>query len=153
MLASTAAARRRKLDVLAWVVGVATAIEENRIKTESICVGKGLTAAIHRAGRGPAPARGEDRLHLLRPQRRAYRSEEYAFALLRTQAAFVDAIDRLTPASCWGDVGRRLRSPLRRLAIASGLRGYAKGPRAMLWTSSEGGRAAQAILHLATRSA
>ena len=64
----------------------------------------------------------------------------------------MDAIDRLTPASCWGDVGAS--GPLfGALAIASGLRGYAKGPRAMLWTSSEGGQRGAAILHLATRSA
>ena len=83
LLASTAAARRHKLDVLAWVVGVATAIEENRIKTESICVGKGLTAAIHRAGRGPGLPEEKIDFTYCDLNGERDRSEEYAFALLR----------------------------------------------------------------------
>jgi 3-oxoacyl-[acyl-carrier-protein] synthase-1 len=152
LLASTAAGRRHKLDVLAWIVAVETATEENRIKTDSTCVGKGLTAAIHRAAEAlRLPDEKIDFTYCdLNGER--YRSEEYTFSLLRTQAAFVDAIDNLTPASCWGDVGAASGPLFAALAIASGLRGYAKGPRAMLWAGSEGGQRGAAILHLATQS-
>jgi len=152
LLASTAAARRLNLDVLAWVVAVATATEENRIKTESICVGKGLTAAIRRAAEALRLPEEKIDFTYCDMNGERYRSEEYAFALLRTQAAFVNAIDRLTPTSCWGDVGAASGPLFAALAIASGLRGYAKGPRAMLWAGSEGGQRGAAILHLATRS-
>ena len=149
LLASTAAAEKWKLPVLAWIIATSTAHEEKRIKTETICIGEGLTAAIQgvitklnlpdeKINTAYCDMNGE-----------RYRNEEFTFTLLRTQLAFVDAIDNLTPADCWGDVGAASGPLFANLAIASGLRGYARGPRPLLWASSECGKRSAALLHLA----
>ena len=148
LLTSTATAAKWNLPVLAWIIATATVYEENRIKTETICVGEGLTAAIQGV---------IAKLHL--PDEKIntaycdmngerYRSEEFTFTLLRTQLAFVDAIDNITPSDCWGDVGAASGPLFANLAIASGLRGYARGPRPLLWTSSECGKRSATVFHL-----
>jgi 3-oxoacyl-[acyl-carrier-protein] synthase I len=149
LLASTAAARRRQMDVLAWVVNAATARERNLIKTNGICTGEGLSQAI--AGAASLLKLPDERINAsycdLNGER--YRSEEFTFSVLRTQSAFVNMLDNVTPADCWGDMGAASGPLFASLAIASGLRGYARGPRAMLWTSSEGGHRSAVVLHLA----
>jgi 3-oxoacyl-[acyl-carrier-protein] synthase-1 len=151
LLTSTATARSQRLDVLGWVAAVATTIEENRIKTDTICIGKGLAAAITKVSDVlTLPSEKIDFTYCdLNGER--YRSEEFTFALLRTQSAFVDAIDNLTPADCWGDMGAASGPLFAVLAVASGQRGYAKGPRALLWAGSEGGQRSAALLHLPTQ--
>jgi 3-oxoacyl-[acyl-carrier-protein] synthase-1 len=148
LLASSAAARRHGLDVLAWVVSVATTSEENTLKMDTLSTGQGLTAAIAQATASLSlPSEKVDFTYCdLNGER--YRSEEFTFALLRTQAAFVDVIDNLTPADCWGDMGAASGALFAVLAIASGQRGYAKGPRLLLWTSSQGGARSAALLRL-----
>jgi 3-oxoacyl-[acyl-carrier-protein] synthase-1 len=152
LVTSTTTARRYGLDVLAWVVSVATTREENRIKTDTICIGKGLTAAILEASASlTLPEQRIDFTYCdLNGER--YRSEEFTFALLRAQAAFVNATDNLTPADCWGDMGAASGPLLAALAVTSGLRNYAKGPRSLLWTSSENGQRSAALIHLQNRS-
>ena len=59
------AARRRGLDVLAWLVGAATARERNLIKTNDICIGEGLSEAITEATAAPEAARRTGRRELL----------------------------------------------------------------------------------------
>ena len=66
-----------------------------------------------------------------------YRSEEFTFTVLRTQTAFADATRFVTPADCWGDIGAASGPLFANLAIAAAQRGYAKGPRALLWASSD----------------
>ena len=148
LVAPTRAARRRRLDVLAWLVGAATARERNLIKTNDICIGVGLSEAITQAA--AALKLPEERVEAsycdLNGER--YRSEEFAFTVLRAQSAFVNMLDNVTPADCWGDMGAASGPLLATLAIASGARGYAPGPRSMLWTSSEGGYRSAAVLHL-----
>ena len=70
------------------------------------------------------------------------------FTVLRAQSAFVNMLDNVTPADCWGDMGAASGPLLATLAISSGARGYAPGPRSMLWTSSEGGYRCAAVLHV-----
>lgn len=146
LLASRTAITQYRLPVLAWIVAIATAQEFNRIKTETICLGQGLTEAIRQATAGlRLPSEKINQTYCdLNGER--YRSEEFTFALLRTQAAFVDAIDNVTPASCWGDVGAASGPLFACLAIEAEQRGYAKGPWSLLWTSSEGGQRSAAVL-------
>lgn len=152
LLASTSAARRWKLDVLAWVVAVATAEEQNRIKTETICIGEGLTKAISQViGVLDLP---EEKVNftICDMNGERYRTEELVFTLLRTQSAFVAPHDFMTPADCWGDMGAASGPLFANLTMASGLRGYASGPLTLLWTSSEGGQRSTALLYVQTRS-
>jgi 3-oxoacyl-[acyl-carrier-protein] synthase-1 len=152
LLASTSAARRWKLDVLAWVVAVATAQEQNLIKTETICIGEGLTDAISRViGVLDLP---EEKINftICDMNGERYRTEELVFTLLRTQSAFVAPHDFITPADCWGDVGAASGPLFANLTVASGFRGYASGPLTLLWTSSEGGQRTAAVLYVQNRS-
>ncbi len=148
VVASTSVARQHGLDILAWVLSVATTSEENTLRMDTVCIGKGLTAAIVQATAGLSlPSERVDFTYCdLNGER--YRNEELTFALLRTQAAFADAIDNLTPADCWGDMGAASGPLFAMLAVASGQRGYAKGPRLLMCTSSEGGARSAALLHL-----
>ena len=146
LMASTNAAYHTKLDVLARIVSVETAVEKSRIKTDTICIGKGLTKAINDACRSLSLPNEKisDVYCDLNGER--YRSEEFTFTVLRVQAAFVSVIENITPADCWGDVGAASGPLFACLTVRSGLRGYAKGPRSLLWTSSEGGYRSAAIL-------
>ena len=146
LLASGVTAREYELPVLAWLETTGCAVEENRIRTKTVCVGRGLSNAIEQA---LAP--------LQMPQERVdesicdlngepFRSEEFAFTVLRTQKSFVDFGRCVTPADCWGDVGAASGPLFASLAIAAQTRGYAKGPRTMLWASSEGGDRAAVVL-------
>jgi 3-oxoacyl-[acyl-carrier-protein] synthase-1 len=147
LLASTETARRLHLDVLAWIVGSATSIEEHPLRSDGVCIGKGLTEAIRGA---IAPMRPDDRINgtICDINGERYRSEEFTFALTRTHLAFVDAHDFTTPTDCWGDVGAASGPLFAALAIAAGARGYAKGPRILLWAGAESGQRAAALLHL-----
>ena len=152
LLASIRTARRCKFDVLAWVVAVATAQEKNRIKTETICIGQGLSEAILQVTRALDLPEEKINFTICDINGERYRTEELVFTLLRTQSAFVSHHDFITPADCWGDVGAASGPLFANLSVASGLRGYANGPRTLLWTSSEGGQRSAATLHVQTRS-
>jgi 3-oxoacyl-[acyl-carrier-protein] synthase-1 len=52
----------------------------------------------------------------------------------------------VTPADCWGDIGAASGPLFANLAVAAGLRGYAKGPRTLIWASSERGDRAAAVV-------
>jgi 3-oxoacyl-[acyl-carrier-protein] synthase-1 len=146
LLASAEAARSTNLEILGRVRSVGDAIESSPMKTESICVGAGLTAAIRKALM-PIETDGElvNRTYCdLNGER--YRSEEYVYALLRTQSAFVDAHDYVTPADCWGDIGAASGPLLTALAIEWGRRGWTDGPLSLVWASSESGERAAATL-------
>jgi len=148
LLASAGTAHRLRLKVLAQVMATATAQEDNRIKTDTVCTGKGLSEAILKVA--AALSLPEEKIDFtycdLNGER--YRSEEFAFAALRVQTPFADVADNLTPADCWGDVGAASGPLFANLAIQSGERGYAKGPRCLLWTSSEGGERSAALIYL-----
>lgn len=146
LLTTGATALEFRVPVLGWLETFGSAREKSPIRTETICVGRGLSEAIKQA---TAP------LHL--PDERVdeqicdlngepYRSEEFALTVLRTQLAFVDFARFVTPADCWGDVGAASGPLFANLAIAAGLRGYAKGPRTMIWASSENGDRAAAVV-------
>jgi 3-oxoacyl-[acyl-carrier-protein] synthase-1 len=151
LIASSRAARRERLKFLADVVAVATTKEPNRIKTETVCTGKGLAEAITRVTASLRLPREQINFTYCDMNGERYRSEEFSFAVLRTQSAFVETSDNWTPADCWGDVGAASGPLYACLAIASSQRGYALGPRSLLWTSSEGGERCAALLQLPAR--
>ncbi|MEM7160639.1 MAG: beta-ketoacyl synthase N-terminal-like domain-containing protein [Myxococcota bacterium] len=143
-------ARTLRLTVLATVRAVSTAVEPHPIKTPGICIGEGLTEAIRGA---TAPLRlPEEKVATtycdINGER--YRNDEFFYVPLRLWAPFVDSNRFEAPADCWGDVGAASGPLLAMLAIASGQRGYARGPHVLLWTSSEGGTRAAATLSLPT---
>jgi 3-oxoacyl-[acyl-carrier-protein] synthase-1 len=146
LLATAATVAELSLPVLGWLETVSSAREESPIRTATICVGRGLSEAIKLA---TAPLRMPDERiddTICDLNGEPYRSEEFALTVLRTQQSFVDSTHFVTPADCWGDIGAASGPLFANLAVAAGLRGYAKGPRTLIWASSERGDRAAAVV-------
>jgi 3-oxoacyl-[acyl-carrier-protein] synthase-1 len=147
LLASASARRRYELRGGCRVLAVAIAEESNLIKTDSVCVGRGLSEAVKRVLTALPPGARVDQV-ICDMNGEPYRADEFGFTLARTSERFVSGSDFLAPADCWGDVGAASAPLFIGLAAAAGQRGYAKGPHYLIWTSSEGGQRGSALLHL-----
>ena len=139
-LASRSWCRAHRVPVLARVVGLGLAEEPNRIGTQTVCTGEGLSRAIREATQGLALPEEKigDTFCDINGER--YRNEEFAFAALRNPHPFVDANRFTAYADGWGDVGAATGALLTICAVAS-LRGrhFAKTDHVMVIASSEGG--------------
>ena len=146
LLASTEAARRWRLDRIARIAAVAVTREQNLIKTDSVCLGHGLTAAFENVFQTlPDPGDRVDEI-ICDMNGEPYRAEEFGFATIRTNDCFVDAADFQAPADCWGDVGAASGPLFLNLSVEGHRKGYSRSLRTLVWTSSEGGERAAAIL-------
>lgn len=141
------AAQKVSASPLARVVSVGKAFEPKRMKTETVCIGEGLTAAFRES------------LQVLPPGLQVtdvfcdmngepYRADEFGFAALRTKEWFVSASDFVAPADCWGDVAAATAPLSMLLATAAGAKSYANGQFAFTWASSESGERGAALLEL-----
>jgi 3-oxoacyl-[acyl-carrier-protein] synthase-1 len=138
--------RRLGLSPLATVASVALGKETKLIKTSDICLGEGLTATIRDALKHVL-ARGESINTIICDMNsERYRGEEWGFVCLRLPLCFDDPTGYLSPADCWGDMGAASGPLFAVLACHAAARGSAKGPRTMLWASSEGGLRGAAVL-------
>ena len=132
---------------LSRLLGLGSAVEAKRIKTETVCIGEGLTSAFRNALQGlPEGLKVTDVYCDMNGE--PYRGDEYGFTCLRTKEFFVSAADFIAPADCWGDVSAA--GGLLHLGLASiaGVKGYANGECAFVWASSEGGERAAAVLQV-----
>ncbi|HYO59312.1 beta-ketoacyl synthase N-terminal-like domain-containing protein [Archangium sp.] len=148
-LAGERVRRQLGLRSLGIMLTVQVSRESKLIKTDKLSTGEGLTRAIQAAtaelrGRGE---RVDDVYCDLNGER--YRTEEWGFALLRTQEAFRDVSAARTAVSEWGDVGAASGALLSILALRAWARGYARGPTALVWASSEGGLRGAVLLRRA----
>ena len=138
---------RLQLAALASVLGVGAAFEPKRIKTETVCIGEGLTQAF-RGALAALPDGNKVTDVYCDMNGEPYRGDEYGFTCLRTKEAFESASDFIAPADCWGDVGAA-GAPLHlMLAAIAGVKGYAKGKVALAWASAEGGERGAALMAL-----
>lgn len=145
LLASERAQERLGIAALMRVVVVAIGKETNLIKTEDTCFGEGLTKTVQAASQGlTADERINDVICDINGER--YRSDEWGFVCLRLSQYFDDPTSYLSPADCWGDMGAASAVLFAMIACQAAERGYAKGPRTMLWASSEGGIRGAAVL-------
>jgi 3-oxoacyl-[acyl-carrier-protein] synthase-1 len=144
LICSKDTAKRYKLMVGAELLAIATAKEQNRIKTETICLGQGLTQAVKEATKY-LPQESKINYTICDQNGEAYRADEFGFMLTRLSEMFEDPLEYLTPADCWGDVGAASGPLFINQLCAASQRGYAKGPCTLLWTSSEGGERTAAI--------
>ena len=140
-----AAARDHGLIPLASVIGTSRAQEDKRIKTETVCIGEGLTDAF-RIALASLPARASVTDMYCDLNGEPYRADEYGFAALRTSAAFDSASEFVAPADCWGDVAAAGGVLNLMLATAAGVKLYANGNTAFVWASSESGERAAVLL-------
>ncbi len=138
LLGSAAAATRVDLSASLEILTTRSAKETRLIKTETVCLGEGLTA-LFRALAAELP-RGAKIDHLYCDMNgEPYRADEFGFATIRAGGLFKDASAFTAPADCWGDVGAA-SGPLQLiLAEAAARKGYAPGPLAGAFTSSESG--------------
>jgi 3-oxoacyl-[acyl-carrier-protein] synthase-1 len=145
LLASAEAIDQWNFPILAQVKGVATAREKNLIKTDTVCLGRGLIEAFEKVFQYfPLSSKVDDIICDMNGE--PYRGDEFGFASLRTAARFVDSADFQTPADCWGDVGAASGPLFANLAVTAALKGYAKGPCTLAWTSSESGERSAALV-------
>ncbi len=103
------------------MLSVGTAHEPKRIKTETVCIGEGLTEAFREAlAVLPAGTKVSDIYCDMNGE--PYRADEFGFTALRTKEHFESASDFVAPADCWGDVSARRRLLHVMLACAGGTR-------------------------------
>jgi 3-oxoacyl-[acyl-carrier-protein] synthase I len=123
---------------MAQLMSVGIGTESKRIKTDSVCIGEGLTQAFRTATQGlPAGAIVTDVYCDLNGE--PYRADEYGFTSVRTREFFRSAGDFVAPADCWGDVAAA-GVPLHvALACIAGSKNYSIGDTALVWASSETG--------------
>ncbi len=116
------------------LISVASATEPNRIKTETVCIGEGLSQAFKKT-------LGDLSHNILVDHTicdmngEPYRGNEYGFAMLRSNRWFRDDSDFETPADCWGDVGAASGPLFAVLAWFAAVKGYAPGPSTLVWAS------------------
>jgi 3-oxoacyl-[acyl-carrier-protein] synthase I len=139
-------AERFHLPILARVETAATSRETNLIKTESVCLGQGLTKVFDMVfAQLPSP---ETKIgsSINDMNGEPYRADEYGFTVARLSQRFEDASDFVAPADCWGDVGAASGPLFVNLVVAARQRGYAQALHNLVWTSSESGERCAAIL-------
>ena len=145
LLVNESMARTFDLHQLAVVLGVGSAHEPKRIKTETVCIGEGLTEAF-RAALATLPAGSKVTDIYCDMNGEPYRADEFGFTALRTKEHFESASDFVAPADCWGDVSAAGGLLHAVLACAAARKGYAAGPLAFVWASAEIGERAAALL-------
>jgi 3-oxoacyl-[acyl-carrier-protein] synthase-1 len=147
VLTSRRRAQKIGLPVLGTVIGAAATREQNLIHTEAVCLGRGLTDAILKCVAPLSPLGEKVDQSWCDLNGQPYRSDEFGYATTRVARHFVDAAEFTAPADCWGDVGAATAPLLILASLLSGLKA-AKGPRQLVWTSSDAGERAAALLRL-----
>jgi 3-oxoacyl-[acyl-carrier-protein] synthase-1 len=137
---------RLGLGAMARVLSVATGMETKLIKTEEVCLGEGLTKTVQEAVSDLAASEQTINDIICDINGERYRGEEWGFVSLRLSQYFGDPTAYRSPADCWGDMGAASGPLFAMLACQAADRGYATGPRSLLWASSEGGLRAAAML-------
>ena len=145
LIATETFARKIHADAYGEIVGIGIGQEKNLIKTDSVCVGEGLTQAFRQALQLLAP---DERIHnvFCDLNGETYRASEYGFTTLRTKEHFCSATDFIAPADCWGDVGAASAPLHATLSVISYRKRYGKGPLSMVWGSSEAGERGAAVI-------
>jgi 3-oxoacyl-[acyl-carrier-protein] synthase-1 len=148
LLATRDVAAALHLESEVELIAAATADEPNLIKTDTVCIGQGLSEAFATA---LAEVPADDRVtHTICDMNgEPYRANEYGFAVLRSPGKFSDDADFQTPADCWGDVGAASGPLFATLATIAARKEYAPGLLTFLWASSEHGLRGSALLRSA----
>jgi 3-oxoacyl-[acyl-carrier-protein] synthase-1 len=128
---------------LGRITGVHSALEPTDGTPGAPNLGRGLAAAI--AGAASDPPVPIDEIYCDINGERP-RTEEWGFAAMRHWSLWRDAAAYRTAVAECGDVGAASGGLLVALAARAAQRGYAKGPNAMIWTSSLGGMRAAVTL-------
>lgn len=146
LLANQQGVMKLALPPISTINSCATQWEPKLIKTQEINLGEGLTQTLREALQNQntvaAPINGV----YCDVNGERYRGEEWGFACLKLAQHFEDPSAYCSPADCWGDMGAASGALYVTLATQAAQRGYATGPRNLLWTSSEQGLRAAAVI-------
>jgi 3-oxoacyl-[acyl-carrier-protein] synthase-1 len=146
LLMTASVCTRLNLGACARVLTVASDIETKLIKTSNICLGEGLTSVVRRVVSSRSSGFGPINMVICDINGERYRGEEWGFVCLRLSQYFDDPAAYWSPADSWGDMGAASAPLFAMLACQAAARGYAKGPRTLLWASSEKGLRGAAVL-------
>jgi 3-oxoacyl-[acyl-carrier-protein] synthase-1 len=147
-LATSDVAEQLGLPVLATLLAASTVVEAHPIRSSEVCVGEGLAAAIDGVVKASCLPERSITLTYCDLNGERYRNEEFAYALLRVQRAFVNVHNYVSPADCWGDVGAASGPLFASLAVVAQQRGYGNGVYSLLWAGSESGHRTAMLLRL-----
>jgi 3-oxoacyl-[acyl-carrier-protein] synthase-1 len=143
-------ARRFGLPIRAWIASVVTDHEPKRMHTETINLGEALARVLAKSSAAAGTSITKQYCDL---DGERYLEHEFSYAILRVPApAFLNSVDYVAPADCWGNVGAATATMLTTLPILHHERGFSPGAWPMVWCGSEGGRRGAAVLHLEPRS-
>jgi 3-oxoacyl-[acyl-carrier-protein] synthase-1 len=145
LIGSASEAARLGLAPGASVLSTGSATEANRIMTDTVCIGEGLTAACREALAGLPPETTVD--HAISDLNgEPYRGDEYGFMMTRLGRRFGEEAGFETPAQSWGDVGAASGPLFLMLASIAARKGYSPGPLTLLYAGSDSGRRAAALI-------
>lgn len=145
-LVATSDARRLGMTPAATVRTAATTRETRLLNTDALNLGEGLTAAVSKALVSlDGTQETVENIHCdINGDR--YRSEEWGFVALRLGTAFRDASAAHTPVRSCGDVGAATGALNLVMSAQAWRRRYARGPRTLVWGSSDAGLRAAVLL-------
>jgi len=145
-IASRPACVRLGVASLARVRGVATAREPRSLDSEEGLLGEGLSDVVRRSSQDlRLPLECIDGIYCdINGER--HRTDEWGFTVLRLPFAFRDGTAYVTAVDGWADVGAASGALNCMLAVQAWQRGYAPGPRALVWGSSTDGLRGATVL-------
>lgn len=145
LITTPAFAEQLGAEPLGDVVAVGLGRESHLIKTDSVCLGHGLTAAFRAALAHLAPG---EQIHnvFCDLNGETYRADEYGFTALRAKEHFRALSDFIAPADVWGDVGAAGVPLHASLAVICHRKRYGKGELSLVWGSSESGERGAAVI-------
>ena len=137
----------RKLDLKPFgrIAAVGIDVEQNLIRTGSVCLGVGLTQAFRAAFAALEPGAQITDIYC-DMNGEPYRADEYGFAVTRTREHFRSPSEFIAPADCWGDVGAASAPLSLLLAMVASSKQYARGDVALVWASSDSGERGAALV-------
>jgi 3-oxoacyl-[acyl-carrier-protein] synthase-1 len=142
-------ARQNSLSPLASIASIGISHEPNQINSDTICTGEGLAKAMIEANNGVEEQITKQYCDI---NGERYREDEFSYAILRVPSStFVNAIDYVAPADCWGHTGAATAALLALLPVSCSRRGFVTGNWPMIWCGSESGLRAAMILHIFER--
>ena len=126
LLVSGVAVERLGMELLGQVLSVGRGFEQNKIKTETVCIGEGLTVAFREGLAGLPPGALVTDVYC-DMNGEPYRADEFGFTCVRMKESFVSASDFVAPADCWGDVSAASAPLHLMLSTIAGRKAYANG--------------------------
>jgi len=138
-------AQAASVKILARVLSVGVDVEKCLIRTDSVCLGLGLTGAFRDAFAPLVDGQLVSDTYC-DMNGEPYRADEYGFAVTRTREHFTSPSEFVAPADCWGDTGAASAPLAVSLATIAFLKAYANGNLSLVWGSSDTGERGAALI-------